>query len=216
MQTIGERLRFFREKKTEIKSRKEFVKGLGITERTLERYENDVRSPDAAFLTNLYTRWHMTLDMDWLLTGSTKQETTDAFAHIPLYDVRASAGGGAYIETEQVTNVLAFRKEWIANELRVSVKDLVVLFVEGDSMTPTLNPGDIMLVVKDHGLMPQDGVYIITLDGTLLVKRLQKLLGGKLAIQSDNPNYRPLEVDLKKTHDDFHIIGRVVWAGRRF
>ena len=191
MQTIGERLRFFREKKTEIKSRKEFVKGLGITERTLERYENDVRSPDAAFLTNLYTRWHMTLDMDWLLTGSTKQETTDAFAHIPLYDVRASAGGGAYIETEQVTNVLAFRKEWIANELRVSVKDLVVL-------------------------MPQDGVYIITLDGTLLVKRLQKLLGGKLAIQSDNPNYRPLEVDLKKTHDDFHIIGRVVWAGRRF
>lgn len=219
MLTIGERLRFIRDKTLAV-SRANFIKGLDISARSLESYEKNETSPDARFLTRLWAKYSEQLsieDFNWLLTGERRAAAApDEYAHIPLYDVRAAAGGGAYVETETVTDVLAFRKEWIANELRVSTKDLSVIFVEGDSMTPTLNPGDIMLVVKDHGLMPQDGVYVISLDGTLLVKRLQKLLGGRIAIQSDNHNYRPQEVDLKQANADFRIIGRVVWAGRRF
>ncbi len=218
--TIGKRLRFLRENLLKKVSREKFVRELGVSARTLQSYEEDETSPDANFLNRLWAKYNgqLTLeDFNWLLMGERHAAAKpDEYAHIPLYDVRASAGGGAYVEAEHITDVLAFRKEWIANELRVSVKDLAVIFVEGDSMTPTLNPGDIMLVVKDHGTMPQDGIYVISLDGTLLVKRLQKLLGGRIAIQSDNSNYRPQEVDLKQAHADFCIIGRVVWAGRRF
>ena len=219
METLGKRLRYIREKIINL-GRKKFIEGLPVTEGTLENYENDATSPSVDFLQKVWDKYHdklTTEDFDWLLKGTRqKQAVADDYAHIPLYDVQASAGGGAYVETEEVTDILAFRKDWIANELRVGVKDLAVLFVEGDSMTPTLNPGDIMLVVKDQGRMPKDGVYVITLDGTLLVKRLQKLLGGKIAIQSDNPNYRAQEVDMRAEHADFQIIGRVVWAGRRF
>lgn len=71
-------------------------------------------------------------------------------------------------------------------------------------------------VVKDHGKMIQDGIYVIRLKGTLLVKRLQRLPGNILKIISDNHSYEPYSIDLTKEHRDFAIIGRVVWAGRRF
>lgn len=66
--TIGERLRYFREK--EIKeSREKFIQKLDITPRTLERYENDESVPDASFFTRLNSKYHETINLDWLLTG---------------------------------------------------------------------------------------------------------------------------------------------------
>jgi len=50
----------------------------------------------------------------------------------------------------------------------------------------------------------------------LLVKRLQFLPEGALMVTSDNPAYQPFRVSLKEQGDEFSIIGRVVWAGRRF
>ena len=217
--STGARLRFLKEKLLKKISREKFVEGLGISARTLQSYEEDETSPGADFLQHLWNKYHDQLswaDFSWLLTGVRPSHAAeDGYAHIPLYDVRPAAGGGAFVQAEEVTDILAFRKEWIANELRASVKDLAVLFVEGDSMTPTLSPGDIIMVLKSESRALQDGIYVIWLEGTLLVKRLQKLLGGRVAVRSDNLNYPPLEVDIKKT-PDFRVIGRVIWAGKRF
>ena len=66
--TTGKRLRYFREKETS-QSRGKFIEGLGITARTLERYENDASYPDASFLTSLNSKYAGKLNLDWLLTG---------------------------------------------------------------------------------------------------------------------------------------------------
>ena len=55
------------------------------------------------------------------------------------------------------------------------------------------------------------GVYVIALDDALYVKRLQILPGKKLKVKSDNLNYDPFEVSLET--DNFHIVGKVIWAG---
>lgn len=54
-----------------------------------------------------------------------------------------------------------------------------------------------------------DGIYAIRIDNALFVKHLQ-YLPGKLLVQSDNPIYKPFEVDLK--NDSFKIIGNVVYV----
>ena len=37
-----------------------------------------------------------------------------------------------------------------------------------------------------------------------------------MKVKSENQNYEPYTIDLTKEHKDFAVIGRVVWAGRRF
>jgi transcriptional regulator with XRE-family HTH domain len=66
--SIGQRLRYFREKEVG-ESREKFIQGLGITSRTLERYESDDSVPDGAFLTRLNSKYRETINLDWLLTG---------------------------------------------------------------------------------------------------------------------------------------------------
>ena len=53
-------------------------------------------------------------------------------------------------------------------------------------------PGDLLIV--DRSLEPSHGrVVIAEIDGQLTVKRLFKL-NGRIALQSENPNHPPLEL----------------------
>lgn len=219
MMKIGERLRFIRDKKLEL-SRAKFIEGLGISSRTLESYEANETSPDADFLERVWTKYNKFLTLDdfnWLLIGERGQGLPAGdYARVPLYDVSAAAGAGAVVSGEEVLDVLAFKKSWLASELRVSEKDLALIFVSGESMEPTLRPGDMALIVKQEGQPVDDGIFVVRLEDALLVKRLQRLPGGRLQVSSDNPAYRPFEIDMKTQGRDFAIIGKVVWAGKRF
>lgn len=137
------------------------------------------------------------------------------FAAIPLYDVRASAGGGAIVDKEEIIDVLHFKQEWIRQELRASQADLYLIYVDGESMEPTLRPGDIILVDHRDQQCSRDAIYVLRMNGALLVKRLQRKPGGLIKVSSDNPAYESFEVSLGKMADDFAIIGRLVWSGRR-
>jgi|GEM_PF-5454747 transcriptional regulator with XRE-family HTH domain len=66
--TLGKRLRYFREHEVG-ETREEFVVGLGITPRLLEKYESDKTVPDAQFFTKLNAKHHGLINLDWLLTG---------------------------------------------------------------------------------------------------------------------------------------------------
>ena len=65
----------------------------------------------------------------------------------------------------------------------------------------------------DAGDRLRDGIYVLRLDGVLMVKRVALgLRRTSFSIRSDNPNYPGWEdVDPALVE----IIGRVVWAGRR-
>lgn len=142
-------------------------------------------------------------------------DTPGTFARIPLYDVKASAGNGATVNTEDVIDSLAFKNEWIHNELHVNPAHLYLIYVEGESMVPSLRPGDVILVDHSDNTAKRDGVYVLRMDGALLVKRLQRLPGAIIKVSSDNTLYVPFEINLSKIGDTVSIIGRVVWTGRR-
>ena len=83
-------------------------------------------------------------------------------------------------------------------------------------MEPTLRPGDVILIDRRQATdVPRDGIYVIRIGDTLLVKRIQRLPGKRVKVKSDNAAYEPFELDLHQQNGEIDIIGRVVWAGRR-
>jgi phage repressor protein C with HTH and peptisase S24 domain len=128
--------------------------------------------------------------------------------------VRASAGPGAIVSEESGRPYFAFDERWL-KALTASPSDkLSIIRVEGDSMAPTLNPGDDILVdLADCEERLRDGVYVLRIDDALVVKRIAlHPIGGRVTVQSDNPAYPDWpDCDL----GNLNCIGRVIWAGRK-
>lgn len=112
--------------------------------------------------------------------------------------------------------MLMFKESWVRHELGASPNDLYLIRVSGDSMEPTLRAGDVILVNRRAIKPDREGVYILRLNGMLVVKRLQALPGGRMRIISDNAAFTSFDVTNSELDgSDIQVIGRVVWVGRR-
>lgn len=128
---------------------------------------------------------------------------------VPRIDVGASAGPGALPLNERPFDAFRFSRRWLA-EQGLEGAQLSAITVEGDSMEPLLRDGDEILV--DRSPRPfRDGVHVVRLGDTLMVKRVASAGGGRLALLSQNLAYPPVEVSA----EEVEIIGRVVWKGGR-
>jgi Peptidase S24-like len=130
---------------------------------------------------------------------------------VPKLAVGASAGTGALTERESLAGMVGFDERWL-RRMGVDPAALTLIRVQGDSMVPTLMDGDDIMVEKGAAARPlKDGVYVLRMDDSLMVKRLRRLSSGNIAIVSDNPAHRGWpDVDPALVQ----IIGRVVWAAR--
>ena len=128
--------------------------------------------------------------------------------------VRASAGPGAIPAGEEGQPYFAFDRRWLKALTGASAEHLSIIRVEGDSMAPTLNAGDDILVdLGDCGDRLRDGIYVLRTDDALVVKRLAlNPVGRRVTVQSDNPSYADWpDCGL----DEINCIGRVIWSGRK-
>src|SRR3546814_16226882 len=84
----------------------------------------------------------------------------------------------------------------------------------GDSMFPTLSDGDEILVdASDAAGRLRDGIYVLRVDGAIMVKRLAvNPAGHDFTVTSDNPAYPPRT---GLALNAVPVIGRGVWMGRR-
>lgn len=136
------------------------------------------------------------------------------FVFVPRYDVKASAGHGSLIHSEQIVDHLAFKKSWVRLELGCAEKDLALITVKGDSMEPTLSPNDLILIDLRKNYVADNAVYVLQYDGSLLVKRIQRLMNGSVIIKSDNPEYKIEELSADQAKK-LNVLGVVVWYGRK-
>lgn len=133
---------------------------------------------------------------------------------VPLLDVGASAGGGASIDDERTRAHVAFDPAWLRKVASGAPDALSIIRVEGDSMLPTLAHGDEILVDRLDGRERlRDGIYVLRLEGALMVKRLAfNPAARNVTISSDNEAY-PSWPDCDPA--DVELVGRAVWVGRR-
>ena len=211
------------------KSQKEMATLAGAGYRSWQGYEQGTSTPgglvfEALVQLGFNATWFFSdnvpmLTKDTVITGNDSGAglflTANVdYVHIPRYEVAASAGGGAVIHNEQVADYLSFRAEWVKNTLGVSVRDLALISVIGDSMEPTLSEGDVVLLDMTTRSVLDGSIYALQLNGGLLVKRIQRKLDGSVVVKSDNARYDTETVSEDKA-DRLKIIGRVVWVGRR-
>ena len=155
-------------------------------------------------------------DVDESLLGgppAQPQPSKDLIA-VPRFDIRASAGHGAFADGETPVAHLGFDPHFLKQLCSARPSDLSIIRVRGDSMFPTLADGDDIMVDRSvAGTQLQDGIYVLRRDDTLTVKRIAVHPGSRsVTISSDNSSY-PSWTDCDAKEID--VIGRVVWAGRK-
>lgn len=151
-----------------------------------------------------------------LLGGPSSVSSAVSSDLIPIarYSVAASAGPGAIAGFERTVAQLGFSKGWLDQLTRARPEDLSIIKVEGDSMFPTLNDGDDIMVDRSAASGKiVDGIYVLRRDETLMVKRLTvNPSRGSYDVSSDNSAYTSWS---DCAPGDIDVLGRVVWAGRK-
>jgi len=143
--------------------------------------------------------------------GSSKSGMSE-FGHIPLYDVEVSAGDGRTGTLERPVGTLAFREDYLR---RFSDRSkLAVLLVRGDSMVPELQDGDHLLIDQSER-HAAEGLCVVRWGDLLMAKRIVRTSASGMRLVSSNPIYPPIEIDRDAEGDNFAIIGRAVWVGRK-
>ena len=122
---------------------------------------------------------------------------------VPILDQSLSAGKGQILPDDD--NPIGYIA--VPKELKRYGNKLAAIYVNGDSMEPTLQRGD--LVVCDSCGWDGDGIYALRMDGCGYVKRLARK-PGKLVVISDNPKYETWEEPTES--EAVSIIGRVHYA----
>jgi len=162
------------------------------------------------------------VDLEWLLTGKGQVDGEDPiteeyhndFVAIQYVSLRPSMGGGAIFEEEERTGRdFHFRRAWIRDRLKAAPSMLRVMTVQGDSMIPTLEDGDVILVDLNQRSPNPPGVFVLHDGIGLVAKRLEHIPLSdppRVRIISDNLRYNTYD----GTADEVNIIGRVRWYGR--
>ena len=176
--------------------------------------------PTIPYLIQLAERYQLSLN--WLLLGRgqmklSKEHPTlqEGLSEISRYEVQASAGSGFVAEDHSPIENLAFHKKWSRPNLNHGPDHLVLITVEGDSMSPTLEDNDLLLVDSNQQVCTREGIYLIRMDGNSMVKRLQPTPRGEIQIISDNSQYPTLTME-KDELSSLSILGRSIWFGRVF
>lgn len=146
---------------------------------------------------------------------ASNEALAEGYARLPVL-AEASAGPGRFPAQEVVQHVDVL-ESYIRQRLNTNPRNVHVLTARGSSMTGLIEDGDIMFVQPTNEFT-DDGIYILTLDDLIRVKRLSiSMATGNVVIES-NDGRRPEELPLREVPHRLHIQGRVLgsWSLKNF
>lgn len=132
---------------------------------------------------------------------------------IPLLANSGSLGPGSDIEHDDVIlGTLTVSPDWLTRRIRPSSPGaLRFIHAYGDSMSPTLEDGDIALV--DTGRIDPsgaDGVYVLATNERIFIKRVTERFNGGHDVTSDNSTVKTVQ-ELNGDRS-IRVLGKVVWV----
>lgn len=130
---------------------------------------------------------------------------------VDILDLAVSAGPG--IVNQEFVEIL-HSVEYAPAEARHmfdgrKAENIRIINVRGDSMSGTIEPGDLLFVDISVKSFDGDGIYAFLYDDTAHVKRLQKMK-DKLLVISDNKIYTPWDPIEKDEMNRVLVFGKVI------
>jgi phage repressor protein C with HTH and peptisase S24 domain len=198
----------------------------GVSYRTLQSWIDGKTWPDFAELVALAKASDKPLD--FFLPPNVPEPAVDVVT-IPVLDVQAAAGAGRAADVVRAVSELPFPAEFL-RKIASPDAQLSCLRASGDSMTPTIQDGAILIVdERQKQLRPfrspprkgprerqkLDDIFIFIQGRDLRLKRLRDIGEGFVAILSDNHAGYPIEIVKPGRDGALAIIGKVIWWDNR-
>ena len=142
-------------------------------------------------------------------------EPRDEMVYVREVDISLAMGDGAVVEDYPATQLVPFNLGFIRAITRANTEHLLLMTGHGESMEPTLLRSDYLMIdTSAQGPIISDTIWAFHYAGGGMIKRLRRIReGGRdcYLIVSDNPHVPPQIAEI----EDIHIIGKLVWLGRR-
>ncbi|AYH32992.1 XRE family transcriptional regulator [Pectobacterium parmentieri] len=144
-------------------------------------------------------------------TSHLGRSTNPGVYRVDVLDVQASAGAGSLIASDFIETVRAI--EYTTEQARLLFggrppEVVKVITVRGDSMSGTIEPGDLIFVDISVNCFDGDGLYVFCYGSTVHIKRLQ-MAKSELLVLSDNKLYSTWSIN-KSDEGEFHIFAKVL------
>ena len=149
--------------------------------------------------------------IDWLVVGEHGGASTGGDL-VPVDQIDLAYGlGGSFSDLPIEREVLHFPRTWLQTITPTSPTELVFARGRGDSMQPTINDRDIVLLDRSQRTVREhDAIWALTIGEIAMIKRL-RVRGERVLLLSDNDR-----VPIDEAHvDEVNIVGRVIFIGRR-
>lgn len=168
-------------------SQEELANKLGLSKGIISLYENEKRKPSFDILNKLSKIFNCSID--YIIGNWNEAETT-------LINVYSSVHAG--ILSEMIENIVD--TEEISEKMARSDKTYFGLKVKGDSMFPTYQEGDTLIVEKNTSCESGNDCIVAINGNEAFLKRVYINSTG-ITLQALNPKYEPLTYtneDVKK------------------
>ena len=167
----------------------------------------DDPTPTRELVTTMRTQAATLVDLGMLENEALdKYRELDSDDFVEVNEITASAGTGAEVISEQITDRVKLRRRWMRSH---GMKGYLcrLLTVVGESMEPTLVDGASILVNMGQQ-EPRDGrVFVIRIEDEIVVKRLLRDPDAGWLLESDNRNKRAWPT--RPWPDEAKIVGEV-------
>lgn len=227
--TVGDRVRECRRSRKW--SQAELAKRASVSQVTISHVENNM-SDQSKFLPQLASA--LGVSSEYLLSGKKYIEknkgsledfvvigggtsgeipSKEEYCLIPKFSVSGSCGSGSIIENVDIKGGLVFSQSWIAAQ-GLNEESLVVISAVGDSMYPTIENDQVLLVDTNDKVVRSSKIYFLCIDGEHYIKRLINMI-THWVVRSDNPDKQQYP-DIEISSENMNLIqveGRVVWRG---
>ena len=206
-------------------SQEEFAQLLGVHKNSVGRYERGDSTPGMDFAEKVCFVYGVS--PEWFLLGTGPMKLDSAFhedvavlgplvagsgvTSVPAISLGLSAGHGnfIYIEENEVRKTFAFSTAFLQKKGNPS--QMVVMTVSGDSMSPEIRNGDLVLIDQSQTRLLPGKIYAVAVENFIYLKVVDTL-PGTLVLSSFNKEYPPLNVDMRGQMEDMvRILGRAVW-----
>lgn len=194
----------------------EIAKRMGLTPKAISKWFNGESIPrrgrlqELAALVGTSSAYLLGDTQEDGIQGRRLKTRNDVF-RIDVLDICVSAGPG--IINSEFVEVLRSVEYSVEDARRMfngrNPEQIRIINVRGDSMSGTIEPGDLLFVDISVQHFDGDGIYAFIYDDTSHVKRLQKMK-DKLLVISDNKTYRPWEPIEKDEMNKIFVFGKII------
>lgn len=128
---------------------------------------------------------------------------------VAVHEIDLAFGlGGTYLDSGHVQEkVIHFPRAWLRQFTAADPAMLVFARGDGDSMAPTINDHDIVLIDRTHtSINRQDRIWAMAYGEIGMIKRVRAMPDGSYKLMSDNP---AVEAEFA-VDGELHVFGRVV------